>query len=209
MEHYSLKGQVREASNKAAIKAFRREGLVPCNIYGQGIDNVLFTVSEKDLNGLIFTPQPHIIDLELDNGKKCFAVLHELQFHPVKDNCLHADFLVVTEDKPIAINVPITFTGHSIGVRKGGKFFKVSRTLKISALMADLPNEIKVDITKLRIGKRIVAADLSLKNINIISPKTTILCAVKVNRKAVVADDEEEEEEGSEETPASEEKAAE
>lgn len=88
MKHFALNGQVREASNKAAIKEFRKQGLVPCNIYGAGIENVLFTITEKDLKGLTETPASYIVDLELSNGKKYFAVLHELQFHPVKDNAL-------------------------------------------------------------------------------------------------------------------------
>ena len=67
MQHFSLKGQVRQASNKAAIKAFRRQGLVPCNLYGNGVDNVLFTVDAKELKGLTNTPASFIVDLALDN----------------------------------------------------------------------------------------------------------------------------------------------
>ena len=56
MKHFALSGTIREKGNKAVIKAFRREGLVPCNLYGGGIENVLFTVSQKDLKGLLYTP---------------------------------------------------------------------------------------------------------------------------------------------------------
>lgn len=183
MKHFALKGQVREAGNKAVIKDFRRQGLIPCNIYGAGIENVLFTISEKDLKGLTDTPASYIIDLELSNGKKYFAVLHELQFHPVKDNCLHVDFLAVTEDKPIAIKVPVTITGHAAGVRAGGKFYKLVRELKVSALMKDLPDELVINVDRLQIGKRIVAGDLKYENVNVISPKGTIICTVKSSRQ--------------------------
>ena len=184
MKHFELKGQVREAGcSKSAIKALRKEGFIPCNLYGAGVDNVIFTVTAKDLKGLIETPYSHIVDLELDNGKKYQAVIHELQFHPVKDNCLHVDFLAVNESKPIAINVPLTITGHAIGVQAGGKFFKLVRKLRVSALMKDLPDELVVNINKLQIGKRIVAGDLKYDNVTILSPKDTIICVVRSSRQ--------------------------
>lgn len=183
MKHFELNGQIREVGNKAVIKEFRKQGLIPCNLYGAGVENVLFTITEKDLKGITDTPASFIIDLNLSDGKKYFAVVHELQFHPVKENCLHADFLAVTEDKPIAISVPVTITGHAVGVRAGGKFYKLVRSLKVSALMKDLPDELVVNIDRLQIGKRIVAGDLKYENINVISPKGTIICTVKSSRQ--------------------------
>lgn len=183
MKHFVLKGQVREVGNKAVIKEYRKQGLVPCNIYGSGVENILFTVTEKDLKGLTDSPASYIVDLELSNGQKYNAVIHELQYHPVKDNCLHADFLAVNEEKPISIMVPITITGHAAGVRAGGKFYKLVRELKVSALMKDLPDELVINIDKLQIGKRIVAGDLKYENVNVVSPKGTIICTVKSSRQ--------------------------
>ena len=90
MQHFELKGKLREVGGKATIKAFRREGLVPCSLYGNGVQNVLFTVDAKELKALTDTPQSFIVDLDID-GKKYTAVLHELQFHPISDDCLHVD----------------------------------------------------------------------------------------------------------------------
>ena len=129
MQHFDLKGQVRQAAGKAAIKAFRKQGLVPCNLYGLGMENVLFTVNAKELKALTDTPKSFIVDLTLDNGTKHMAVLHEMQWHPVKDNCLHVDFLAVDEAKPIKIDVPIIITGHAIGVQQGGKFSQGRRSI--------------------------------------------------------------------------------
>ena len=144
MKHFELKGQIREAGNKAVVKAFRKQGLVPCNLYGQGLENVLFTVSEKDLKGLTNTPASYIVDLVLSDGKTYNAIIHELQFHPVKDNCLHVDFLLVDGKKPVSINVPLVFTGHPIGVRQGGKFVQNARSLRISAMPDDLPDSLTI-----------------------------------------------------------------
>lgn len=198
MKHFELKGQIRETGNKASIKAFRRQGLVPCNLYGQGVQNILFTVDAKDLKGITDTPFSYIIDLSLSDGSKHTAIVHELQFHPVKDNCLHVDFLVVCESKPIAINVPLRMTGHAIGVRAGGKFFQLQRKLRISALMQHLPDEIEIDITKLKIGAQILAGNISRENVTILTPKNTILCTVKSTRQSSAVEIEEEEEGGEE-----------
>jgi len=192
MQHFELNGQTRQVGNKAVIKAFRKEGLVPCNLYGLGIDNVLFTVVEKDLKGLLETPNSHIVDIKLDNGKAYTAILHELQFHPVKDNCLHIDFLAVNEEKPIAIDVPIIITGHAIGVQQGGKFTQNSRKVRVCGLMKNLPDEITVDISSLQLDKRIKAGDLKYEGLTIVSDKDMIICGVKSTRNMVATTEEEE-----------------
>ena len=185
MQHFELKGQVRQVGNKAVIKAYRKQGVVPCNLYGLGMENILFTVDEKELKALTNTPKSYIVDLKLDNGKSYNAVLHELQFHPVSERCLHVDFLAVNEEKPIAIKVPVIITGHSIGVQQGGKFTQNSRFIRISALMKDLPDDVTVDISSLALDKKIKAGDLKFDKISVISDKDTIICGVKSTRNMV------------------------
>ena len=192
MQHFELKGTTRKVGNKAVIKAFRREGLVPCNLYGLGMENVLFTVNAKELKALTDTPKSFIVDLVLDDAKKAqTAVLHELQWHPVTDACLHVDFLAVDEKKPIAISVPLVITGHAKGVQQGGKFYQNVRSLKISALMKDLPDELTIDITSLGLDKRIKASDVQVKNVTVVSDKDTIICGVKTTRNVTAAASEE------------------
>jgi large subunit ribosomal protein L25 len=182
MKHIELKGQVREAGNKAAVKAVRRAGLVPCNIYGLGVENVLFTIDAQDLKLITHTPNSYIVDLELNNGKKMYAVLHEVQYHPVSDEALHVDFLAVSEEKPVTIEVPVKVVGHSEGVKMGGKLLVSSRKLRVSAMMANLPDLLEVDSTNLMIGKQIVAGDLNYEGVTIVSPKATIICSVRPTR---------------------------
>ena len=182
MQHIELKGQVREAGNKAAVKAVRRAGQVPCNIYGHGIENVLFTIDAQDLKTITHTPNSYIINLELNDGKKFFAVLHEVQYHPVTDEALHVDFLAVCEDKPVTIEVPVIVTGHSEGVKMGGKLLVSSRKLRVSAMMDKLPDVLEVDSTHLMIGKQIVAGDLNYDGVTIVSPRATIICSVRPTR---------------------------
>ena len=182
MKHIELKGQIREAGNKAAVKAVRRAGQVPCNIYGLGIENILFTIDAQDLKTITHTPNSYIIDLELNNGTKMYAVLHEVQYHPVTDEALHVDFLTVSNDKPVTIEVPVKVVGHSEGVKMGGKLLVSSRKLRISAMMDKLPDILEVDSTPLKIGKQIVAGDLNYDGVTIASPKATIICSVRPTR---------------------------
>ena len=182
MKHIELKGQVREAGNKAAVKAVRRAGQVPCNIYGLGIENVLFTIDAQALKEITHTPNSYIVDLELNNGTKMYAVLHEVQYHPVSDEALHVDFLAVSEEKPVTIEVPVKVVGHSEGVKMGGKLLVSSRKLRVSAMMNNLPDVLEVDSTHLMIGKQIVAGDLNFEGVTIVSPKATIICSVRPTR---------------------------
>ena len=181
MKHFTLNGEIRQKGNKAVLKAFRRQGLVPCNLYGAGMDNILFTVNEKELKGLTHTPASYIVDLNLD-GKTYTAIAHEYQWHPVDDNCLHVDFLAVDEKKPIVIAVPLNITGHPKGVQAGGKFTQSARSLKVCALMKDLPDQLDVDVTPLELDKRMVAGDLKYDGLQIVSDKNTIICSVKTTR---------------------------
>ncbi len=185
MQHFELKGQIRQVGNKAVIKAFRKQGLVPCNLYGLGMENVLFTVDAKELKVATDTPKSYIIDLVLDNGKTYNAVFHELQFHPVLDTCLHVDFLAVDAVKPIAIKVPLVISGHSVGVQQGGKFTQNAKFIRISGLMENLPDDITVDISNLGLDKKIKAGDLKYDNLTVLTDKDAIICGVKSTRNMV------------------------
>jgi len=186
MKTFNLKGTPREVSNKQAVKTLRRNAEVPCILYGPGVDNVLFSVNAKELLLVTNTPNSYIIELEIGD-KRYKAVYHTAQFHPVTEDCLHVDFLSISDDKPVTINVPIIITGNSEGVRQGGKLSVSARKLKISALMNNLPDTLTVDISTLNLGKTIVAGDLKYDNIQILSPKSTIICAVKMTRAAIGA----------------------
>ena len=136
----------------------------------------------QDLKTITHTPNSYIIDLELNDGKKLYAVLHEVQYHPVTDEALHVDFLAVCEEKPVTIEVPVIVTGHSEGVKMGGKLLVSSRKLRVSAMMDKLPDVLEVDSTHLMIGKQIVAGDLNFDGVTIVSPRATIICSVRPTR---------------------------
>jgi large subunit ribosomal protein L25 len=198
MKHLSLSGSPRESVGKKDAKKHRREGNVPCVLYG-GKVQIHFVIPEPDLKKVIFTPDTFLIDLNV-GGKKYVAILQDIQYHPVGDNILHIDFLQVFDDKPVTVSVPLRFTGTSKGILKGGRLVRKYRKIKIKGLISNLPDEIVVDITKLNIGDSIKIGDLLRENLDFLDVPTSIAAAVKSQRVIVDEDEEEEGEEGAEGT---------
>ena len=186
MQQITINGTNRVLGKKSDVKHLRKEGQVPCVLYGAGVENVIFSISAKDLKLITHTPNSYIINLDIE-GKSYLAVFHAIQYHPISDEALHVDFLAVSEDKPVVIAIPVKVEGHSEGVKQGGKLVPGARKLKVSGLIKDLPDTLSVDITNLTIGKQINAGDLSYENIQIVSPKTTMVCAVKATRASAAA----------------------
>lgn len=186
MKTIDIKGSLRTGKGKTAAKALRKQGLVPCILYGNKVENVDFMVADTELKGLIYTPNSYIINFDID-GKKHTGILREAQYHPVTDDILHLDFIAVDNSKPVTIDVPVAITGNSEGVKQGGKLQVSARKLKVSAMVDKLPDNLTIDITTLGLGKTISVGELSYEGVTILSPKTTIVCAVKMTRAALGA----------------------
>ena len=182
METIKIAGVKRNAFGKKESKAVRKEGMVPCVIYGNG-ETIHFAVETRSLRPLIYTPQSYLVEFDID-GKTDVGVMREVQYHPVTDNVLHVDFFHVIPGKPISIDVPVKLTGNSEGVKLGGKLILSKRKVRISATMENLPDEIVVDVTTLGLGKSIFVGDLQYDNIAILTPASTAICAVKMTRAA-------------------------
>lgn len=186
MKTIKLNGQPRTGLGKKDSKTLRKQELVPCVLYGNKAENTNFVLVDKELKGLIYSPSSYIVEVCIDEKiHKC--ILKDIQFHPVSDKILHIDFLNVDESKPVAIEIPVEITGHSEGVKQGGKLQVLSRKLKVSALIKDLPDELMVDITNLQLGKSISVSDLSYDKLEILTPASKIICSVKVTRAAMGA----------------------
>ena len=186
MKQIELKGELRPTGSKADVKSIRRAGRVPCVLYGEGVENTPFSVDAQDLKAITHTPNSYIINLNID-GKNQLAIFHAVQYHPVTDEALHVDFLAISADKPVTIDVPIVLTGSSEGVKMGGKLMVHSRKLRVRSLIDELPDELKIDVTHLQLGKQIYAGKLSFDKVQIVSPKNTLICAVRLTRSAIAA----------------------
>jgi len=183
MKTFEIKGSKRVAGGKKAVKALRKEGLVPCVIYGNGNEAVSFAVEEAQFRNLIYTPNIYIVNVDIE-GKSYKAILKDLQFHPVSDELLHVDFLEVTDDKPVTIAIPISIEGNSEGVRAGGKLQVEMRKLIVKGLIKDLPDVLKIDITTLGLGKAFKVQDLKFENLEVLNAKNAVVVSVRMTRAA-------------------------
>ncbi len=198
MKALKLSGSLRENVGKKDAKKLRREAKVPCVLYG-GEKQVQFAILEKDFKPLVFSPDTHLVELDID-GKAYHCILQDIQYHPVSDSILHVDFLEIFDDKPVTVALPLHYTGTSKGILKGGRLFRKYRKLRISALPGNLPDDITVDITKLNINDSIKIADLERPNLTFLDPPNSVAVAIK-SARAVEEEETEEGEEGGEETP--------
>ncbi len=194
MKSITIKGSQRESVGKVSTKALRNAGKVPCVLYG-GEKPMHFSADEIAFKDLVYTPNAYTAVVELEGGETFKAVLQDIQFHPVTDKILHIDFYQLFKDKPVTMEIPVRLEGNSPGVRNGGRLLFRKRKLSVKALPDLLPDEITVDISKLKIGGKVAVETLRTDEYTIVHPDNITVVQVKASRNAV-ADEEEEEEEG-------------
>lgn len=180
MKTLEIKGSLRTGLGKKSSKKTRTEGNVPCVIYGKD-QNIHFHAHENSFKNLIYTPDAHIVNLNLD-GNQYKVVLQDVQFHPVTDKVIHADFIEIIENKPIIISLPVKISGESVGVKAGGKLRIKKRHLKVRGFAEDIPEFLPVDITDVKIHHSIKVGDLSYDKIELIDPKITTVLSVATSR---------------------------
>ncbi len=194
MKSITIKGSQRESVGKVSTKALRNAGKVPCVLYG-GEKPLHFSADELAFKNLVYTPNAYTAVIELQGGESFKAVLQDIQFHPVTDKILHIDFFQLFDDKPVTMDIPVRLEGNSPGVRNGGRLLFRKRKLSVKALPDLLPDEITVDISKLRIGGKVAVETIRTDKYTIMHPDNITVVQVKASRNAV-DDEEEEEEEG-------------
>jgi large subunit ribosomal protein L25 len=187
MKAVFMSGSSRSNVGKKDAKALRVEGLVPCVLYG-GDSQIHFSVNATQFKPLLFTPDVHTVDLEID-GKSYKAVLQDIQYHNLKDNVLHADFLQLHENKPVIIQIPVRTSGNSAGVRAGGKLVTKLRKLKVKAFLKDLPDFITIDITPLEIGMGVKVREVNVPGLTLLDAQNVDVVAVTATRASRQAAD--------------------
>jgi large subunit ribosomal protein L25 len=202
MKSITIKGSKRESVGKKATKALRNAGLVPCVIYG-GDEAIHFSAEEKAFKTLVYTPDAHLVIIDLGKDGKFNAIAQDMQWHPVRELLLHADFYQIFDDKMVTMEVPVRSTGVSRGVLNGGVLRRNLRKLRVKALPANLPDFITMDIAPLKIGDKKYVRDLRVDGYEIMHSDSLVVLMIK-NSRTAVADEEEEEEVPADEVPASE-----
>ena len=206
MKTFKLEAVPREDTGRKASKILRKQGLIPAVLYGKmpitlpykgklnagekiveisngkGMIVTDFTVSNEGVRKLIYTPDIFIVEIDIKGSKQVKAILKDSQYHPVSDNILHIDFLEISDDKPVVVETPVKLEGHAVGVKDGGKLNQMVRKLKVKGLTKDIPEYLIVKVDHLELGKAIKVGELSFDKIELVNPKSTVVCIVKMTR---------------------------
>ena len=189
MKSIEIKGSLRTEIGKKATHSLRKNNGVPCVLYGMQKDEngkpvaTHFTVTVDGLRKLVYTPHIYVVDLNID-GKVVNAIMKDIQFHPVTDAILHIDFLEITPEKPIVMEVPVVLDGHAEGVKAGGKLQLQMRKLKVKAVYTEIPEKLVINVDHLGLGKTMQVGAIHFEGLEIMNAKNAVVCSVQLTRAA-------------------------
>lgn len=184
MEFTKLAARMRATRGKGPARRMRRDGSVPAVIYGKGVETISITVSPRELTHALSGPKRinTVLSIEIEDAPKdapreIHALVRDHQYHPVRRDLLHVDFLAVDINVPVIVNVPLITVGHSIGEQLGGTVSQVYRSLKLESLPAAIPTHVEVDITALDVNDNLSVKDIVMPEGVTVSlpPETTVV----------------------------------
>ena len=196
METIEIIGYKRANLGKQNSKKLREEGNVPCVVYG-GKEQIHFHSPMILFRDLVYTPGANFVKLNIEGVEKD-AILQDIQFHPVSEIILHADFLELQDDKKVKMEIPVKIIGNSPGVQQGGKILMRIRKLSLMAYPKNMPSFVEVDISELQLGKSIKVEELLNDQYDILNSPLVSVVSVNVPRVKIEIEEEEEGEEGEE-----------
>ena len=167
MEQIELVAQQRTGIGKETVKKLRKEGLIPCILYGPAFkEAVPLTVTVLELSKALSTEAKGnvLVNLKIEGDKKKTrtVMFRGFQRDPLKRNIIHVDLYELLMDHKLIVDVPVHLTGKAQGVALGGILQQESRTLKVECLPNQIPDKIDVDVTSLTIGYSIHVKDITL-----------------------------------------------
>ncbi len=182
MKTVEIIGYRRANLGKTSSQKLRDEGLVPCVLYG-GEEQIHFHSPMILFRDIVYTNEAHFVHLNIE-GEECQAILQEVQFHPVSEIILHADFLRISEDRKVKMNIPIRLVGEAPGVTKGGTLVRKRAALRVHGLPKDMPDHIDIDVSSLDFHHAIKVGDIKMANLEFLDPKAASIAVVEVPRAA-------------------------
>lgn len=200
MKSVEIIGFKRANLGKTEAKRLRAEGYVPSVIYG-GEEQIHFYAPMILFRDLVYTDEAHFVNLNIE-GETFEAILQDIQFHPVSEIIMHADFLQLFRGTKIKMDIPVRPVGTPPGIQQGGKLIKKLRFLTIKALPKDMPEFIEANVSKLGLGKSIKVGEIPSENFEILNSPLVTIMGIEVPRALRGKTVEAEEEEGEEEAAA-------
>jgi large subunit ribosomal protein L25 len=188
MKTVEIIGYKRANLGKTGSQKLRDEGLVPCVLYG-GNEQIHFYSPMILFRELVYTNEAHFVHINIE-GVEAQAIIQEVQFHPVSEVILHADFLRISEDRKIKMSIPVRLVGQAKGVAKGGTLVRKRAALKVYGFPKDMPDHIDVEVSDLDFHHAIKIGDMKMEGLEFLDPKQATIAAVEVPRAAKMAADE-------------------
>ena len=188
METFTVEGTIRDTRGKNAARRTRLTGMVPATLYGARKEAVALTVNAKQIARILRSETGHntIFTVTVSGGSTEKAMLKDWQVDPLKGGLLHVDLLRIAMDVRMRVRVPVRTFGEPQGVKvQGGIFEMVTREVEIECLPTDIPEEFKVDVSEMLIGKQLRAADLPLdpEKIKLVTDPQRVLAHVVTLKK--------------------------
>ncbi|MFK7922539.1 MAG: 50S ribosomal protein L25 [Bacteroidia bacterium] len=181
MKTFDLSVVERTEIGKAANNKLRLEGSIPAVLY----DNAKVThlaVNVKELRPAVYTKENYILNLAIEGGETVQAIIRETQFHRVNEKPLHIDFLRVSADKEVILELPVVLFGVPKGVAKGGKLVTKLRRIKVKGIPQDLPNSVEINVDDLDLGGTIKVSDAGITGLHVVTSQSAGVASVEIPR---------------------------
>jgi large subunit ribosomal protein L25 len=182
MKSIELQVSRRKSLGKKDSRLLRKNNQVPCVMYG-GKEILHFYAHENAFKNLVYTHHIYLVNMDIE-GQKHHVIMKEIQFNPVSDRIDHIDFIEVSPDKDVIVDLPVEIIGNSVGIRAGGKLRQRKRYIKSKGLINKLPDSLVIDITDLDIGQSILAGDLKYDGVEIMESRHVLVVGVISSRVA-------------------------
>lgn len=191
MQTVEIRGALRTIGIRSDIRRLRVEGKVPGILYGKEEGSLPISLDSREVSTILrkHGGAAFLLDLKLEGqeDRDLKALIKELQRDPVTSRILHIDLLHVSMTQRIHVNVPIHLTGAAVGVKEGGLLEHLCREIEVQCRVADIPDDLKVDVTELTIGRSIHVRDLVLSEaVTVLTPADRVVATVVV--RAIVAE---------------------
>ena len=193
MEEIFLDVEPRQEVGKSKVRDLRESGFIPAVVYGAGKESLPIKVSHHALLQLVhqYRIEGVVINLKIKDDKKHKSracLIKEVQYDPVHGDIVHVDFNEISLTKAIKVNVPIVVQGEPQGVKQeGGSLERILWEVEVECLPTEIPKNIEVDVSQLKIGDSIYVKDLKLSSgVKILNdPAATVLSVAQPMKEEI------------------------
>ncbi len=182
MQEVKMSGEQRSSLGKKASRDIRKQGKIPCVLYGGGDTNIHFTLEPNDVKHIVFTPEFKSASVEV-GGESYRCIVKEVQFHPVTDQIEHMDFLALYKGVKVKTKIPLRSVGEAPGTKEGGNLILKMRTIDIVTTPQYLVDELTIDVSDLNLGTTKRIKDIVLpENIKVLQAPSTPIASIEIPR---------------------------